>query len=276
MDRMDIFQLVQEFYAMEALAAMLLVNQNSHFNPMRHSHERWQQDFSDFRTQYIEKFAAAIFDYTALVVAAELRHGRKRASHHLKTYYDSGLDRETVYGDCFAYDPKDILAAGIRLFDADRVRWDDGYGGKKWEQIAKAGLLKDKVNDCVFIDHCVDLSHNNSIYFDKGAGIFVLHNVRQYQAFLDFKRCCAPQDLIEAGHGKLFRKLLSRAAILSLAEHLPAVSSYSNETIESNLLAYHPVEWGSKRLDYSERNIAPSLNLCKGFQRRKNNYARCA
>lgn len=276
MDRMDIFQLVQEFYAMEALSAMLLVNQNSRFLPLRHSHERWYRDFSDFRSKYIAKFSAAIFDYTALVVAAELRHGRKKASHYLKAYYDSELERGTVYDDCSVYAAKDILAAGISMFNEKCVKWDKGYGGDKWKQIAKAGLMKDKVNDCVFIDHCVDLSHNNSIYFDKGAGIFVLHSVDQYQTFLDFKRCCVPQDLIVAGHGSIFRRLLSRAAVLDLVEQLPHVSICACETSESTLLDYRPVEWGSKRLDYSERNIAPSIHLCIGCRRREYDCAQCA
>lgn len=276
-ERLDIFQLVQEFYAIEALSAMLLVNQNSRFHPLRHSHERWYRDFSEFRDQYIAKFAAAIFDYTALVVAAELRHGRNKASHYLTAYYDAALGRDSVYGNCSIYAAKDILAAGLRMFDTSRVKWNKGYGGDKWKQIAIAGLMKGTVNDCVVIDHCVDLSHNNSIYFDKGAGIFILRSIDQYQTFLDFKYCCAPQDLIEAGHGSIFHKLVSRAAILNLAEQLPTVSTFAFETAESALLDYRPVVWGNKRLNCSESNITLSMN-CDISRRdeRRDEYALCA
>lgn len=273
---MDIFELVQEFYAMEALSAMLMANQDRSFDSWRHSHARWFQDFSDFRDRYITNFAAAIFDYTASVVAAELRHGRKRASQHLKVFYDSELDRCAIYNDCSIYSAKDILNAGMRMFDTNRVRWDGGFGGSKWRQIAKAGLMKGKVSDCIFIDHCVDLSHNNSIYFDKGAGIFTLRSIDQYKVFLDFKRICAPQELIEAGRGYLYRNLLSRAVTLDLVK-LPTVSSTAGESAESSLLGYRPIAWGDNRLDYSERNIAASV-YCNGEDRRERDpqYALCA
>lgn len=261
---------------MEALSAIILVNQNSRFDPLRHSHARWFQDFSNFRERYIDKFAAAIFDYTASVVAAELRHGRKRASQYLKVFYDSELDRCTIYDDCSIYFAKDILDAGMRMFDTNRVKWHGGYGGSKWRQIAKAGLMKGNVSDCIFIDHCVDLSHNNSIYFDKGAGIFTLQSIDQYKVFLDFKRICAPQELIEAGRGYLYRKLLSRAVTLNLVE-LPTVGIAAGESAESSLLVYRPIAWGDKRLDYSERNIAASV-YCNREDRRESEprYALCA
>lgn len=277
-ERLNIFQLVQEFYAMEALSAMLLMNQGSRFHPLRHSHERWRRDFGNFQNEYITKFAAAIYDYTALVVAAELRHCRKRASRHIKGYYNSDLDRDMVYKDCSAYAPKDILTAGIRMFDTNSVKWEGGFGGEKWYQIAKAGLMKDTVCDCVFIDHCVDLAHNNSIYFDKGAGIFFLPCVVQYQEFLNFKRSCFPQDLMEVGHGDIFRKLLSRAVTLNLAEHLPPyVSTRACKTSESALLDYRPVVWNGKPLNHSESHIVQSCH-CSVPKRdeERSKYALCA
>ena len=120
---MNIYSLVQEFYALEAVSAMLSGTQDNNFEPMRHSHSRWCRDFTDFRNEYISKFASAIFDYTAMVVAGELRHCKQKASEHIKGYYDGQhLSRGDVYDECSVYNPHDILNAGLRMFDMKSSR----------------------------------------------------------------------------------------------------------------------------------------------------------
>ena len=258
---LDIRQLVQEFYAMEAVSAMIQGNQYSCFQPMRHSHSRWHSDFMEFQKTYISQFAAAIYDYTVLVVAAELRHGKRQASRYIKDYYTTAYGREDVYRDCACYKAHDILLAGLHLFDPAFAKWNEAYGGKKWFYIAKAGLLKGTVSDEVFIDHCVDLSHNNSIYFDKSAGIFCLQETRLYQEFLDHKRICEPQALIKGQFGYCLNRLLLRAAQLGiLPDYLPGCRSdhlfplFSTQN-ESDLLTYQPVHWGNIPLNCSDENI---------------------
>jgi len=284
MDLLNIYLLVQEFYAIEAISAMLSVNQGSNFEPLRHSHSRWSRDFHDFRDEYIIRFASAIYDYTVSVVAAELRHCKGQASQYIKDYYTSGLSRDEVYKECFTYKDHDILAAGIRMFDPVRVSWRRAYGGDKWNQIAKAGLMKDKVSDCIFIDHCVDLSHNCSIYFDKSAGIFFLQNLQEYQSFLDLKRSCEPQVLLNAKQGFRFKQLLWRANNLNIIDVQATDDPYLSlrDRAESLLLEYSPVEWGDKQLDCSESNIT-ALEFFKCADRDDDDdcdddgeYARCA
>jgi len=276
---LNIYLLVQEFYAIEAISAMLSVNQGSNFEPMRHSHSRWYRDFHDFRDEYIIRFASAIYDYTVSVVAAELRHGQERATQYIKEYYSTEMQRDDVYRDCTAYKDQDILAAGLRMFDTDRVRWSRSYGGDKWKQIAKAGLRKGKVSDCVFIDHCVDLSHNCSIYFDKSAGIFFLQNLQEYQSFLDLKRSCEPQALLNAKQGFRFKRLLLRANNLNIIEARAMDDTYLpfRDEAESLLLEYRPVKWGVKQLDCSESNIVTQKYYDDEDDREDDReYARCA
>lgn len=85
MKLLNIYCLVQEFYAIEAISALLSSNQGSHLETMRHSHSQWFREFCDFRDTYILKFASAIYDYTILVVAAELRHCRSQAPSIYRT-----------------------------------------------------------------------------------------------------------------------------------------------------------------------------------------------
>jgi len=257
MDLLNIYLLVQEFYAIEAISAMLSVNQGSNFEPMRHSHSRWYGDFHDFRAEYIIKFASAIYDYTVSVVAAELRHCRERASQYMTEYYTTSQSRDAVYAECSVYNAHDVLSAGIRMFDTNHVTWNSGYGGDKWKQIAKAGLMKGKVSDCVFIDHCVDLSHNNSIYFDKSARIFLLQDRVKYQNFLDLKRNCEPQSLITTKQGFNFNRLFFRANNLNIIETqtMDNTDLSDRNKAESLLFSYRPIVWGAKRLVCSESNI---------------------
>lgn len=283
MSLLDIGLLVQEFYAIEAVYAMIFATQYSHLEPMRHSHYRWYQDFIGFRNEFITKFAAAIYDYTVLVVAAELRHCSAKASHCISGYYHSSLFRDVVYRDCTVYKAGDILAAGIKMFDTLQVQWERSYGGEKWKQIAKAGLMKEKVSDCVFIDHCVDLSHNNSVYFDKNAGIFFLSSKSDYESFLNMKRSCDPQALIEEGKGYLFNRLIWRAGNLNILEarNMGGLFSSDYDDTESLLFRYHPVQWGSKRLDCSEQNLVEQDDFCAEMNREKEykerrEYKQCA
>uniref|UniRef100_UPI0032608329 hypothetical protein n=1 Tax=Clostridium sp. NkU-1 TaxID=1095009 RepID=UPI0032608329 len=118
------------------------------------------------------------------------------SSQYIQDYYSADQSRNDVYRDCSVYNKSDILKAGLRMFDTERVAWSSSFGGEKWKQIAKAGLLKGKVRDIIFVDHCVDLSHNCSIYFDKKAGIFFLQYLTQYKELLDLKQVCEPQVLL--------------------------------------------------------------------------------
>lgn len=112
-------------------------------------------------------------------------------------------------------------------------------------------MLKGKVSDGVFIDHCVDLSHNSNVYFDKGAGIFRLWDEKTYKDFLDRKRLCTPQELIQGAPGKELNRLLQRADTLQILRGYrenPFLSGEVAET-EQQLLDYDPIAWKNKPLN---------------------------
>lgn len=279
MSLMNIYNLVQEFYAIEAVSAMLTGAQYSKFEPMRQSHSRWYHDFSSFRDEFINRFSSAIYDYTVLVVAAELRYCKCKASHYLPDYYTDQDSRNDVYLDCTVYKADDILRAGIKMFDERQIVWKKSFGGEKWKQIAEAGYMKGKINDCVFIDHCVDLSHNNSVYFDKSAGIFRLQSAELYQSFLEKKRYCEPHALIKNEKGYMLNKLLWRARNLNVIKDWNVDSFFSSEydETESLLFCYRPIQWGDMPLDCSEFNVLFSNGVYMEAERdNRREYIRCA
>lgn len=263
---LDVYLLAWEFYAIEAISVMLGRSEYGDFQPMHHSHSRWYQDFQEFRNRYVSQFALAIYDYTVLAVAAEMRHAKTQASHSMRDYFRGVYERDAIYRDCTIYNPTGLLTAGLQLFDPKRIEWKRSYGGECWWHIAKAGLLKGKVKDHVFIDHCLDLSHNNNVYFDKGAGIFHLQDARDYKRFLDYKRVCAPQDLLRDAPGYYLNQLLLRADTLGILRNckVGSVLSADIEDMEQQLLRYFPIRWGGKSLNFA---IQKNKRLSYGEQR---------
>lgn len=254
--RIDILQAAKDFYALEAMAALLCDKNENDFDAFRPSHTRWYRDFVAYRNEYVENLANAIFDYTAIVVAGEMRHAQNCASSYIEEFgYDSDYSRSDVYGQCTRWTPESILEAGVKIFDPANVTWKSSFGGKKWGQIARAGLRKRNFNSpSVFIDHCVDLSHNNSVYFDKGANIFYLHSGEHYKKFLDMKRKATTAEVLQENLSDNIRTLLRRACILGVYRLDIITLSQSWSTSKQDfcndewVLNYIPAEWGTKVL----------------------------
>lgn len=265
---MDIQSLVVQFYTLEAMSCLLMSKELSNFEPFRHSHFRWRRDFDDYKTLFITKFSEALYDYTVLVLAGEMRHAINYATHSILEYeHYSSSSREGVYRECNVYTSESILTAAEKVFNPLYVNWESGYGGKKWHDIAKAGSLKDRLVPVAFIDHCVDLSHNNSVYFDKGAGVFILGSGTEYKCFLDNKRHWTPLELLNISDDvnynsykymysynlkKLFSRMINLNIVnLSFTPILEAICSSPRsigESSEANLLKYKKINWGNRVL----------------------------
>lgn len=251
---------VQEFYILQAISTI------SKVEPFRHSHERWRNDFERYKKAFTEHLAVAIFDYTTLVVFGEMRNAEGHASKY-NMFVPGGVGRSSAYHTARKYTPISILEAGVSLFR--EAKWESGYGGDKWAVIAETALKKAQglPGWCVpevFIDRCVDLTHNGSIYFDKiDANIFFLEDFFGYKVLLDKKRYCTPGELIEY-YGWLSKDIVSlanRAKTLGIID--PAIRA---EIYDSNytmtVLNYEPIHWGTKWIpnaiedncDYNEYN----------------------
>lgn len=144
----------------------------------------FQREFKAFMAAYAGRFARNLFDYLTLAAAGEARH-----THQLRIGYSGGhpSSRSEVWGKAIGYDPRQILPALERIFLVGK--WGGGFGGKKWAAIAKAAekYLMFQGSPVVFADHCVDLSHNGGLAFDKGF-IFKQPDLTQYMKVLDAKR----------------------------------------------------------------------------------------
>jgi len=83
----------------------------------------------------------------------------------------------------------------IQIFDPDQYPWRTGYGGESWQMIARGGLklqealqAKKRNETVIWLDHLVDLEHNNFLWLDK----FDSDRIESFQGFLDWKAAGAP------------------------------------------------------------------------------------
>lgn len=256
---------VKEFYSLEALTCYAnTIPEDRRFLP---SVAKWLNDLYTYREKFINQFAKAIFDYTVTVVAGEMCHCYEQADHFLDGEVLPSRNTETrnsVYAKCTQWTARSILSAGVALFDPYVVGWEENYGGEKWCNIAKAGLLYYTLPAVAYVDHCIDLSHNNSVYFDKGAGIFCFAGGSDaYRDYLDLKRC-SHLSVILLGRGirsysKSIADLVYRATRLGILDE-PDYRTYSYRLYMSarvldnfeitcqKVLDYIPIEWGNKHL----------------------------
>lgn len=66
---------------------------------------------------------------------------------------------------------KDIELAKIFIYIYSKFRWEEGWGGEAWVNIAKAYynllLASSEEDKIVWIDHTYDLQHNSGVIFDR-------------------------------------------------------------------------------------------------------------
>lgn len=238
---------VAEFYALQTLELLAKADQ------FKRSHEKWLRDFHEYKRLFENKFANALFDYTALVVYGELRHSRRRCGLHHPNIPQGG-PRSGSYVEAEKYSPAFIAEAGLLLFY--EYEWETAYGGERWGAIAKAlhrrvNKLNHFDNDVVFIDHCVDLSHNSSHYLDKPeSDIFYTSCKSAYTGILNNK-AEADDPVWLLGYLTLshrLHKLTIRGVNLGiLPEDTPQEkASDSRDNHVERLLGYRSIEWGEK------------------------------
>lgn len=242
--RIDIYQAVRLFYALQALK--LKISMASNFNLFYRSHEKLWEDINKFQAKFEQNLATAIHDYTVLVVAGEMRHAKRHCTRYYTDFYTQSADREHVYQACLKFNPKDLLRAGEYIYSRS---WDNGYGGDKWALIAKGGLMYYTSTPMLFIDHMVDISHNNSIYFDKGANIMDYYAPESYLRFLNKKKFGDLDEILIYGLSKTYQNFINRANVLfGLDIKLPW---FDTSVVDQIVINYQPLEWGNQPFNFT-------------------------
>lgn len=212
---LNIEMVCKEFYALQAIEATM------HTQYGRHSHERWTQDFYEYKEYFESKIAKMFRDYLALIVLGELRHANEYSEKGLKfefVDFNQRINRERCFIERRMFTKESTFCCGMKFFNEFYNGWHESYGGKAWYNIAKAGLMYGKESNTVFIDHCFDLEHNGGCIFNKHA--FLFDGPNDMINFLDLKRTAMnTYRIIRHAQSKTLHKLIQRAFNLGILEY---------------------------------------------------------
>ena len=205
----------KEFYALQAIEATM------HTQYGRHSHERWTQDFYEYKESFESKIAEMFRDYLALIVLGELRHANEYSEKGLEfefVDFNQRINRERCFIERRIFTKESTFRCGMKFFNELYNGWHESYGGTPWYNIAKAGLMYNKESNTVFIDHCFDLEHNGGCIFNKHA--FLFDGPNDMIIFLDLKRnAMNTYRIIRHAQSKTLHKLIQRAFNLGILEY---------------------------------------------------------
>ena len=202
----------KEFYALQAIEAAM------HVEYGRHSHDKWTQDFYEYKESFESKIAEMFRDYLALIVLGELRHANEYSDKGLKfefVDFNQRINRERCFIERRIFTKESTFRCGMKFFNELYNGWHETYGGTAWYNIAKAGLMYGKESNTVFIDHCFDLEHNGGCIFNKHA--FLFDGPNDMIIFLDLKRnAINTYRIIQYAQSKTLHKLIQRAFNLGI------------------------------------------------------------
>ena len=205
----------KEFYALQAVEATM------HTQYGRHSHERWTQDFYDYKESFESKIAEMFRDYLALIVLGELRHANEYSEKGLKfefVDFNQKINRERCFIERRMFTKESTFHCGMKFFNELYNGWHESYGGTAWYGIAKSGLMYGKESNTVFIDHCFDLEHNGGCIFNKHA--FLFDGPNDIITFLDLKRqAMNTYRIIRHAQSKTLHDLIQRGFNLGILKY---------------------------------------------------------
>ena len=268
-----VFHSVFKFYALEGMKAEMLRRMKD-FQFVK-SYEKLLKDLENYSSRYNKKLAEILFDHTVLCVQTELRHAKQQCHYYIPNYYGDGWYKN--YSDimCFSsyiFNPVETLKAGEELFDEGCYSWQFEYGGNNWWDIAHAGLMSHQVPDVVFIDHVVDLSHNNDFYLMKETGLFIhtprtnrypyeiMLNTKRYEPFSLF--CDEYISFFCRDVLNLYRRYLYVLGIdnpdmqTSIQLCLAKKDVLCENSIQA-ILDYKPIQWGNQHVEIENLQQSP-------------------
>lgn len=155
------FRLLLDFYLLEAMLS---------YPPRfgKRPQEALHRKIKEARDDLADKMGRAFYEYLYLASFAEARHIDKLSSHDHAWYFEEmpqGGSRSAGTHEALNFDPKKCLPRMSDLFHNNP--WGSGYGNESWGKICDAAYLYHKLPANVFVDHVIDLKHNNGLAFSK-------------------------------------------------------------------------------------------------------------
>jgi hypothetical protein len=233
-----------DFYLIEAIKAEIGMAISAEPQlEFSHSINKLQEDIEEYCADLYPNMAMRIFVYLYAACAGEARHAQGVAAQdfyypEIPTSSRGDAFREILK---FAPSPENINA----LIEIFQQKWIGSFGGQKWLEIAKALKMYFEVSPVTFIDHVVDLQHNNGTVFSKG-------EAKYFEFYITYSGYF-PQFLDDKFHLNILKDLTQTMAVMRKTEGLirrwerifRAKSKARTTVILESLSDYH-IEWGNK------------------------------
>ena len=179
-----------DFYFLQALE--FAVNNEVSQNPERgflRSVEKLQEDIAEAQNDIYPKIALRTFLYLYVACLGEARHANDSTAEEFFIPETVQTNRAKLYTDATDYFPTEHnIETLVRVFDQ---KWSSGFGGGAWKAIAEALYSYKNQSNSFFIDHVVDLEHNNGTAFSKSDAKETIKFDVEYEGhfryFLDYK-----------------------------------------------------------------------------------------
>lgn len=249
-----------DFYFLEALR----------IQPVRFGNkpqERLRRDVVNLHDQVSHDLARAFYDYLVITSTGEARHTRFKSSEGMVIREIDVREKVDAYRNALRFDPDQLLPYVHSVFSKNR--WPTGgFGGRAWAQVVEAARMYGNVPDIVFIDHVIDIEHNNGNVFNKPeikyAADFKLDIDTDH--LLEFLTWKAHKDILDPGNvgglghlqtyvSKFVYRLMQRYWTIYLGESQhPRHYRHSQQRSfkkHKDLPAYpryRPVSWGQDRV----------------------------
>lgn len=248
-----------DFYYLQALQAAIMTEiARDPQQQFRRSVEKLQLDLQETCDDIIPNMAKRVFVYLYAACLGESRHARSATVRERFVAETLKASRNDCFKSVTEYAPiRENLNALVTIFSQT---WRSGYGGPAWKQIADALVSYGKIPDAAWLDHVVDLEHNNGTAFNKVDALDTVHFHTDYphrfRSFLDYK---FSQDLLRTPmhdkyddtvtlnvSGKVF-KLIARWATI-FGYKMPWWIRNRLDTLRD-----YNVIWGGKRISVQEK-----------------------
>lgn len=182
---------IQDFYVLER---MNFIAKQRYDETYSKKDEKLYEDIHEKFIKLTDALAEAFYYYVFFISMGEARHSSRSFTRDrfLEGLTDKFVDRSVVIKSAIQYDPAECADALISVFDQNWT--SNGYGGPNWLTIAKALKIYGKVPNAVFVDHVVDLCHNNGTAFSKNTTAvmkfdYIFHNPHlNLREFLNWKK----------------------------------------------------------------------------------------
>lgn len=162
---MDIIYIVYLFYLLEEMYSYIISDTKSYY----HSHEKFEQDFMDFRTKFHEKFKLMSFDYAMYVIMAEVIDSVEQCDmtfDRILGHNPSYISHMTLKKEYMRIDPKDVLTRASELFfDCE---WTEQFGDYAWGDLCEFILNNyNSMSPLEYLDSLIDMQHNTDSVLTK-------------------------------------------------------------------------------------------------------------